>query len=69
MTRRTLLGIWAHPDDETSTSGALMARCAADGVDVHVVTATRDEWGTLGTVGQVITREQLPAVREGELWG
>jgi LmbE family N-acetylglucosaminyl deacetylase len=67
MHPRTLLGIWAHPDDETSASGALMARCAAEGVDVHVITATRGEWGALGSGGLVLTREELPAVREAEL--
>jgi LmbE family N-acetylglucosaminyl deacetylase len=67
MTRRTLLGIWAHPDDETSASGASMARAVQEGADVHVVTATRGEWGALGSGGLVLTREELPAVREAEL--
>jgi LmbE family N-acetylglucosaminyl deacetylase len=36
-------------------------------VEVHVVTATRGEQGALGTGGQVVTRQELPAVRESEL--
>jgi N-acetylglucosamine malate deacetylase 2 len=67
MEQRTILGIYAHPDDETSCSGALFAKYAAEGVDVHVVTATRGELGTLGTNGLVIRREDLGAVREAEL--
>ncbi len=66
MTDRVLLGVFAHPDDETSCSAALMKRYAAEGVDIHVITATRGEMGALGTGGVVIAREDLPAVREAE---
>jgi LmbE family N-acetylglucosaminyl deacetylase len=44
-----------------------MARYSRDGVEVHVVTATRGEKGALRTGDQVVTREELPAVRESEL--
>ena len=64
---RTILAVYAHPDDETSSAGALMAMYAAQGVDVHVITATRGELGTLGTGGVVIEREDLPGVREAEM--
>ena len=37
----------AHPDDETLTTGALLAELARRGVEVHVVTATRGELGGL----------------------
>ena len=66
MTDHVLLGVFAHPDDETSCSAALMKRYAAGGVDIHVITATRGEMGALGTNGKVITREELPKVREAE---
>ena len=41
----TILGIWAHPDDETFNSGGLMAQAALNGQTVTVVTATRGEKG------------------------
>ncbi|WP_205346906.1 PIG-L deacetylase family protein [Pseudonocardia broussonetiae] len=42
----TLLGVWAHPDDEVYLSGGLLAAAAAAGRRVVVVTATRGEHGT-----------------------
>ena len=66
MSDRCILGVYAHPDDETTASAALMKMYAARGVDIHVITATRGEQGGLGTGGRVLTREELPAVRERE---
>src|SRR5215510_5953867 len=66
-TRRCILGIFAHPDDETSCAGGTFSRYAQAGVEVYVATATRGERGTLGTHGQVVTREDLPRVRAREL--
>ena len=63
---RRILAVFAHPDDETSVAGGTIARSVQEGVEVTVVTATRGEWGTLGTGGMNITREDLPAVREAE---
>ncbi len=65
--RRCILGVFAHPDDETSCAGGTFSRYAHAGVDVYVVTATRGEQGTLGTHGQVVTRADLPRVRAMEL--
>lgn len=42
----TLLGVWAHPDDESYLSGGLMARAAEVGERVVVAMATRGERGT-----------------------
>lgn len=42
----TLLGIWAHPDDEAYLSGGLMAMARDSGSRVVCVTATRGELGT-----------------------
>src|SRR5215510_16459592 len=66
-TRRCILGVFAHPDDETSCAGGTLSRYARAGVEVYVATATRGEQGMLGTNGQVVTREDLPRVREAEL--
>jgi LmbE family N-acetylglucosaminyl deacetylase len=63
---RTLLLIFAHPDDETFLTGGSACKYADAGARVVLVTATR---GELGKVGEppLGTREELPAVREGEL--
>ncbi|GIE95630.1 PIG-L deacetylase family protein [Paractinoplanes rishiriensis] len=42
----TVLGIWAHPDDEVYLSGGLMATARAAGDRVVCVTATLGEHGT-----------------------
>jgi LmbE family N-acetylglucosaminyl deacetylase len=42
----TLLGVWAHPDDEAYLSAGLMALARAAGDRVVVATATRGERGT-----------------------
>jgi len=36
-----LMFVHAHPDDETTTTGATIARYAAEGVGVELVTCTR----------------------------
>jgi LmbE family N-acetylglucosaminyl deacetylase len=42
----TILGVWAHPDDEAYLSGGLMALARDAGSRVVCVTATRGEIGT-----------------------
>jgi LmbE family N-acetylglucosaminyl deacetylase len=42
----TILGVWAHPDDEAYLSGGLMALARDAGSRVVCVTATRGEHGT-----------------------
>ena len=46
MTGRTLLGVWAHPDDEAYLSAGLMLEHRARDDRVVVVTATSGEHGT-----------------------
>jgi LmbE family N-acetylglucosaminyl deacetylase len=58
----SLLGVWAHPDDETYLSAVLMARVAAAGGRVVVATATRGERG-----GTAPDRGELAVLREREL--
>jgi len=65
--RRCLLAVFAHPDDETSAAAGTLITYAREGVDIHVVTATRGERGALGTGDLTIARRDLPAVREAEL--
>ena len=66
-TRRCMLAVFAHPDDETSAAAGTLTKYAREGVDIHVVTATRGERGDLGTGDLSIERRDLPAVREAEL--
>jgi N-acetyl-1-D-myo-inositol-2-amino-2-deoxy-alpha-D-glucopyranoside deacetylase len=42
---RTLLLVHAHPDDETIWTGGIMAKYAAEGAHVTLVTCTLGEWG------------------------
>lgn len=42
----TVLGVWAHPDDEAYLSGGLMSLARDAGLRVVCVTATRGELGT-----------------------
>jgi LmbE family N-acetylglucosaminyl deacetylase len=61
----TILGIWAHPDDEAYLSGGLMALARENGQRVVCVTATRGERGTSDPV--VWPPDRLAAERTREL--
>ncbi len=61
----TILGIWAHPDDEAYLSGGLMAVARDSGARVVLVTATRGERGTTDPVAWPPAR--LAEVRTAEL--
>jgi len=65
-----LLAILAHPDDESLGLGGALAKYAAEGIQVSLVTATRGEGGRFhehrdgpGHPG----RQRLGEIREGEL--
>jgi len=57
----TLLGVWAHPDDESYLSSVLMNRVASGGGRVVTATATRGEGGGSGDP------RELAVLREREL--
>jgi len=61
----TVLGVWAHPDDETYLSAGLMALARDAGDRVVVVTATRGELGT--TDPDRFPPEVLAPLRDEEL--
>jgi LmbE family N-acetylglucosaminyl deacetylase len=61
----SLLGIWAHPDDEAYASAALMSVVRTAGNPVAVVTATRGEHGTPDPDRWPPAR--LAAIREREI--
>ncbi|HEX9353165.1 MAG TPA: PIG-L family deacetylase, partial [Streptosporangiaceae bacterium] len=41
----TLMAVHAHPDDEASSTGGVLARYGAEGVRTVVVTCTNGEFG------------------------
>jgi len=61
-----LLGVFAHPDDETFCAGGTLASFVAHGAEVMVVSATRGEAGQIRSAGTA-TRQTLGRVREQEL--
>jgi N-acetylglucosamine malate deacetylase 2 len=63
---RTLLLIFAHPDDETFLTGGSACRYASHGVRVVLATATRGEAGKAGDPPRCAP-DELPALREEEL--
>lgn len=62
-----VLFIFAHPDDETFSSGGTIARLSQKGVQVKLICATKGEAGTVGDP-PICTREELGKVREKELF-
>jgi mycothiol S-conjugate amidase len=69
-----LMTVHAHPDDESSKGAATMARYAAEGVDVLVVTCTGGERGDVinpqlkaDPVRAAEIEADLAAVRRGEM--
>jgi LmbE family N-acetylglucosaminyl deacetylase len=62
-----LLGILAHPDDESLGFGGALAKYAAEGVETFLVTATRGEAGRFGAAGKGHDPAEVGRVREAEL--
>ena len=60
-----LLGVFAHPDDETICAGGTLAKYASSGAEVSVVSLTRGGAGQIRDAG-VATRATLTTVRERE---
>ena len=61
----SILGVWAHPDDEAFLSGGIMAAARDAGQAVAVVTATLGEHGTPDPVA--FPPHELTEVRRHEL--
>ena len=68
-----LLAVFAHPDDESMGMGGTLAKYSAEGVDTHLVCASRGERGWAGPeeqnpglsiLGQIRTQELENAVKE-----
>jgi LmbE family N-acetylglucosaminyl deacetylase len=61
-----VLGVYAHPDDESFCTGGTFARYARAGCDIMVVSATRGQAGQIRSAN-LATRRTLAQVREAEL--
>ena len=64
---RKILFILAHPDDESLGAGGMIAHYAAQGVEIHLATATRGEYGWQKADEPNPGPDALGQIREGEL--
>src|SRR5689334_4696342 len=62
-----LMGVLAHPDDESLGNGGTLAKYASEGVETYLVTATRGERGWMGDPSKNPGMDALGAIREAEL--
>ncbi len=65
--KHTLLGIFAHPDDESFGPGGTLAKYAAEGANVHVIIATDGIAGSVEEHSRLQAHESLAQVRSAEL--
>jgi LmbE family N-acetylglucosaminyl deacetylase len=65
--RLKLLCVLAHPDDESLGCGGVIAWSAAQGIDVHLICATRGERGWAGRAEDNPGLDALGQIRETEL--
>src|SRR5207248_6961158 len=65
MSTKRLVGIFAHPDDEGTMSGAMLKYSTLD-IESGLVCATRGEGGEIADPA-LATPENLGQVREGEM--
>ena len=62
-----ILGILAHPDDESLGFGGTFAKYASEGIETYLVTATRGERGRFGPQGERGDPVEVGRIREAEL--
>jgi LmbE family N-acetylglucosaminyl deacetylase len=62
---RSVLAIFAHPDDETLAAGALADASSRNGIDVRTITLTKGEAGI--PEPHVARRDDIRLIRESEL--
>lgn len=62
-----LLCVLAHPDDESLGTGGILAKYASEGIETHLVTATRGERGWQGKPDENPGLEGLGRIRTEEL--
>jgi LmbE family N-acetylglucosaminyl deacetylase len=59
-----LMGVLAHPDDESLGIGGTLAKYAGEGIETYLVTATRGERGRFGESGEKPPPDVVGRVRE-----
>ncbi|MBI3162755.1 MAG: PIG-L family deacetylase [Chloroflexi bacterium] len=62
-----LLAVFAHPDDESMGMGGALAKYSAQGIETHLICASRGERGWFGPEEQNPGLERLGQIREKEL--
>jgi LmbE family N-acetylglucosaminyl deacetylase len=62
-----LMGVFAHPDDESLGTGGTLAKYSHEGTETFVVTATRGERGRFGDAPESPGPEIVGRAREAEL--
>ncbi len=62
-----LMGVLAHPDDESLGIGGTLAKYAKEGVETYLLTATRGERGRFNASGEKPAPEAVGRAREVEL--
>ena len=67
MNSLRLMCVLAHPDDESLGTGGTLAKYAAEGIETHVVTATRGERGRFSDGQERPGDDVVGRVREAEL--
>src|SRR3990172_3434750 len=71
MSGRRLVVVHAHPDDEAISTGGILARYAAEGTRVCLITCTNGEVGEIADLPEFADREEvrsrLGEVRASEL--
>ncbi|NOH04234.1 MAG: PIG-L family deacetylase [Chloroflexi bacterium] len=67
MDQLKLLAIFAHPDDESMGMGGTLAKYSAEGVETHLVCASRGERGWSGPEEENPGFERLSQIRTAEL--
>jgi len=68
VTDLRLLGVYAHPDDESYATGGTLARYARSGVEVHVCTVTDGASGSVEPApGESVQPADLVQLRHQEL--
>ncbi|HVB36912.1 MAG TPA: PIG-L deacetylase family protein, partial [Vicinamibacterales bacterium] len=66
LTNRTILAVFAHPDDESLACGGTLARAAEEGARVVLLCLTRGEQGSVSNAA-LVPDGDLGAVRSREL--
>ena len=66
---KKILAVFAHPDDEAFGPGGTLAKYAAEGVEIHLLCATRGEMGEWSPAARSLRNkeEKIENVRENEL--